>query len=158
MQGRWHINSLQYWTGQWDTPRKVTHSCTFASKIFVGYLLHCRSTFYLKTWLYMMMLPWERHCKERSEKSDATYWIRQVEVTHDHIWSHFCADWRDNSVTVSLTYIVRKCSWWLFWRQLNHEDSHLLSTNLQYQYKYIRNFLSLKSFPNNVFLLCTEAN
>ena len=46
--------------------------------------VYCMSLL-LYTWKHIMILPCKRHCNERSEKSDMTYPIRQVEVTQHHI-------------------------------------------------------------------------
>jgi len=82
---------LQYSTAQWDTwvndtPQGKSLILAPLPPNFL-WAIYCTAIL-LSTReheLYMMMSPWERHCNERCEKSDATYWIRQVEVTHDHI-------------------------------------------------------------------------
>ena len=101
------IGGVQYLMAQWD--RWV--SDTLQGKLLILALLalqffwsiYCISVLLStgKYWLYIMMLPCRRYCRERSEKSDTTCWIRQVDVTHHH---NFAADWCDYSVTVSLSW------------------------------------------------------
>ena len=80
--------------------------------------------------------------QQKCEKSDATYWIRQVGATHHHILPlisvTFCdclTDWRlfDNS----LGNFLITTQWW---RQL------LLSYNVQSMYNYVTNFYSPQTF------------
>jgi len=93
-----------------------------------------------------MILPCKRHCNERSEKSDATYPIRQVKVTQHHILLL-------NGMTIP---------WLSHWPKIVQQSLYFFDNNSSMKpiamYNYIRNFLSPKKSHCKVFLLCTEAN